>query len=175
MVVWCTLAPVQYASITLRIWASSSSATVPVKTRDDHKYTLIQQMVSHTFLDTIIKNKYTLIKIIAQPALQCTLKFWLGKAGMAIFTGVPWPLTSRYVTENRFYGYPRVSPLQTCPLYDNHMQFGASHSQVSTLTHWQLLLPVGLQFAMLWFEYIFYAKCSTCEGFFTIFVIVLCW
>ena len=52
--------------------------------------------------------------------------------------------------------------------------FGASHSQVSTLTHWQLLLPVGLQFAMLWFEHIFYAKCSTCEGFWTIFVIVLC-
>ena len=65
---------------------------------------------------------------------------------MAIFKGVPWPLTSRYVNENGFYGYPRVSPLQTCPLYDNHMQFGASHSQVSTLTHWQLLLPAGLQY-----------------------------
>ena len=72
-----------------------------------------------------------------------------------LLKGVPWPLTSRYVNENRFYGYPRVSPLQTCPLYDNHMQFGASHSQVSTLTHWQLLLSVGLQFAMLWFEHIF--------------------
>ena len=80
---------------------------------------------------------------------------------MAIFKGIPWPQTSRNVDENWFSGYPRVSPLQTCPLYDNHMQFGANHSQVSTLTHWQLLLPVGLQFAMLWFKHIFYAKCST--------------
>ena len=54
---------------------------------------------------------------------------------MVVFRGVPCPLISRYVNENGFYGYPRVSPLQTCPLYDNHMQFGASHSQVSTLTH----------------------------------------
>ena len=38
------------------------------------------------------------------------------------------------MNDNGFYGYPRVSPLQTCPLYDNHMQFGARHSQVSTLT-----------------------------------------
>ena len=28
----------------------------------------------------------------------------------------------RFVNENGFYGYPRVSPLHTCSLNDNHMQ-----------------------------------------------------
>lgn len=42
---------------------------------------------------------------------------------MAIFKGVPCPLTSRYLTENVFYRYPQVFPLETCPFYANPMQF----------------------------------------------------
>ena len=45
---------------------------------------------------------------------------------MAIFKGVPRPLTSRYVNENGLYGYHMIN-MKWASLHDNHFQFWASH------------------------------------------------